>query len=91
MTATREITVRLFGACRDLSTTNPLRLQVPTQATVTEVKKIIADQVGFSTPVSFDSTALIEKSALANSQRVLTGQEVITDSEFSILPPVCGG
>lgn len=78
------LSIQLFGAFREYGDNVSVTLQ--TGAGIEDVKKALADKLGEN------ASTLIDDSALADEQHVLTGNAVFDkDARLAILPPVCGG
>lgn len=85
-----EITLSLYGACRDLHTQSSLRLPMPDSATVADLRQAL--------PAHFPSAdaqrvaALLKASAFASDEALLRDADPLPDDgRVSILPPVSGG
>ena len=79
-----KIIIHHYGAFRKLGDSTPL--DVPAQATVSEVKIALIASLGEQ------HRLLIEDSALANDTDILPDEFILDqDAPLSILPPVCGG
>lgn len=90
MNNSMTLSIRMFGAFRKYHQ-GTLALVLPTGSTTTAVKDAIAAALRQTNP-TFSDSDLIEKSVLADNQRVLTADEEITGTAtLAILPPVCGG
>lgn len=90
MDSTLKLNIRLFGAFRKYHN-GLLTLEVNEGITVSEVKGLIAQKIKDLSP-EFKDQELIDKSALANTQKVLNPFDSLTESDnLAILPPVCGG
>jgi len=85
------ISIHLFGAFRIFLTDTPIVIQVPSGATLADVKNAIGKALVQICP-TFDKYALINESALADETQVLQDDTTFTqDAKLAILPPVCGG
>ncbi len=81
-----EITIHMkfFGAFRKFG--DGLDFCVPVGSTIAAVKAALVQALGGQ------DQPLIEASALANDNCILRDGDVLdSDTELSILPPVCGG
>lgn len=91
----KEIEVRLFGVFRKyVSDSNGVRLQIPEEATVREVKSALATYLAENSPnfKAGEGAMLITDSAIANEERVMNdGDPIHPARTLAILPPVCGG
>ena len=80
---THALTVRLFGAFRELG--NEVTVSVAHGASVKEVKKKLEELLG-------PRAALVRRSALGDESRILSDDATIEkDATLALLPPVCGG
>ena len=83
--------VKLFGCLRKYSPTGSLTLKALSGETVAQIKKRLLTVLTEMKP-DFDDHEIIEVSALAHIQKVLTDdQEIVCSGELAVLPPVCGG
>lgn len=88
---TANVKVLLFGAFRDLSDENPIKLDLPESSTVKDLKTALCARFGAQYP-TFDASTLVTHSAIAGDDAVLTDSDsVVSYRELAILPPVCGG
>lgn len=88
-----QVQVRLFGAFRNLGESE-VTVNLPKNAvSATEMKTLLAAHFQTSpTQGSFNASALVDKSALANDSAVLGDEEMIqAGSRLALLPPVSGG
>lgn len=86
-----KVKVRLFGAFRKYGDGAELELELPQDATLTELRKAFNDTLKSIDP-SFSNAALIEDSAFADETSVLTDSaRLIEGGTLAVLPPVCGG
>ncbi len=84
------LSIRMFGAFRKHHQ-GALLLNIASGSTVSAVKKAIAEKLRQMNP-DFSDDELIDKSVLADNQRILGTDECINGSDtLAILPPVCGG
>ncbi len=85
-----DITLGLYGACRDLHPEPALRLALPDGATVADLRRALPAH--FSAASSAKAHALISASAFATDQALLRDTDPLPeDGQLSILPPVSGG
>lgn len=90
MNNSMTLSIRMFGAFRKYHQ-GTLSLDLPVGSTATHVKETIATTLRQANP-DFGNSDLVEKSVLADNQRVLAADEKITTTTtLAILPPVCGG
>lgn len=90
MNDSMTLSIRMFGAFRKYHP-GILAVNLPAGANASAVKAAIAEALRQTNPAFCDSD-LIEKSVLADNQRILAGDEIIqSTSTLAILPPVCGG
>ncbi len=77
--------VRLFARARDLAGADLLRVELPENATVADLRRrLAADYPALS--------ALLERSALAVENEFAADSQVLSaDAEVALLPPVSGG
>lgn len=94
-----EISVRLFGAFRDLCEAPELSLKLSDGLPSIEIVRaalfeaLLPGQKGARRPLSeSELRALIARSALADEARILKpGDAIAAGARLAILPPVCGG
>jgi molybdopterin converting factor small subunit len=88
-----EVQVRLFGAFRNLGQSEVTVSLPASSVTATEMKTILAQHFGAThREGSFNASALVSKSALANDSAVLGDQDIVAaGSKLALLPPVSGG
>ena len=85
-----HLSIKMFGAFRKYHP-GTLDIQIPPGSKVLTIKSAIGKALHKSNPAFLDDE-LINKSALANNQRVFKDDDCIeASSELAILPPVCGG
>jgi molybdopterin converting factor small subunit len=85
------VTVRLFGAFRDLHGEGDLRLSVPSGTTVAELRGRIAVEMERRRPGT-EVARLLELSVLGDERAVLSDETKLErPSSLALLPPVCGG
>ena len=90
MNAPIALSVRMFGAFKKYHP-ETLSLNLPVGSTAAEVKAAIATALRQSNP-AFGNDDLIDKSVLADNQRILGNDErILASASLAILPPVCGG
>ena len=86
-----NITIQLFGATRDYANSDSIKLTVPNNATIADVRAHMADKLSKEYP-RFNHDGLFDHSVFADETQVLTENAVIEDNAtLTILPPVCGG
>ncbi len=88
-----ELRVRLFGAFRQWAPGGEVKLAAPAGATAAEVRRLLgaALQKGGA---GQGAAALLERSALANENRLLGEDWTVPSAkavDLAVLPPVCGG
>ncbi len=88
----KEISIKLFGAFRKYdSGSGELRFSVPSDANVLCIKQRIVAEIE-KIEQNPQIKTLVSDSVLANNGRILQESDGLTeDTQFSILPPVCGG
>ena len=85
----QEVTIRLFGAYRNLQANENIKIKLSPQMTMLDIKQEL--KAFFSQKESFDQS-LVDESMLANNQEVLSNDSQLGQcKELAILPPVCGG
>lgn len=86
-----EVEIRLFGAFRKFVSSGSIKVQVPSQFTVAQLKEIVKCSLQSHYP-DFTDSNLVYESALATESEVLVEDEIIKDlHHLALLPPVCGG
>jgi|GEM_PF-1948390 len=86
-----EVSVRLFGAFRNVLQDNTLMFLIQEPVTYEQFKELLYLKIKEKIP-TFADLSLIHDSALANGQELLRPGSVISKScEIAVLPPVCGG
>lgn len=87
-----RMTLRLFGAFRNLQSEPELSIEIPTGIkTIGDLRQILAAHLGALTP-GFDAAGLLAKSAIANDREVLQDDASFQASDrLALLPPVSGG
>ena len=86
----KQVNVRFFGAFRSYIPTGESIVTLEHPMSTKEFKNLI--QMHLEKQCGFTNTLLIEESAIANDQRVLTETDLIDGtSMICLLPPVCGG
>ena len=84
------VSIKMFGAFRKYHA-DTLAIDVPIGSLATDIKKMLASKLRQINP-AFNDEELVEKSVLADNQRILSHDEAITTPlSLAILPPVCGG
>jgi sulfur-carrier protein len=84
------VTLNLFGAFREYEASGRVALDVPTAATVADLRRAL--DVHARAHWSGYRPALLEVSAFASESTVLRdGEAVPLDGELAVLPPVSGG
>ena len=90
MTQQHRLSIQLFGAFRRFHEGH-IELDLPAEATAQAVKQALGLALQQINP-DFKDIELLNKSALATAQRVLSDDEAIgAETGLAILPPVCGG
>ena len=90
MNSPRRLSIKLFGAFRRFYE-GPIEIDLPAEGTAKSVKQSLGLALQQINP-DFKDLELLNKSALATVQRVLSDDEVIgAETGLAILPPVCGG
>ena len=80
-----ELTLRLFGVMRDYAVDGVVRLQVEEGASLQEVKEALGAALGVDASI-LDSVAFGDSRAVLGKEARVSG-----DTEWAVLPPVCGG
>lgn len=82
--------IKMFGAFRKYHP-GTLEITVPCGSSAADIKTTLAATLRQQNP-AFNDDELIDKSVLADNQRIIGADEAITTSlALAILPPVCGG
>jgi molybdopterin converting factor small subunit len=90
MNQQHRISIQLFGAFRRFHQGH-IEINLPADSTAQSVKHALGEALQKINP-EFRDIELLNKSALATTQRVLSDEEAIgSEKGFAILPPVCGG
>lgn len=86
----RVISVKLFGAFRNVVPDGKIQIEVHETSTIKELRGLLERAlVGIRS--DFDAR-LISDSAFANEREILSDSEpVVLHKEIAVLPPVCGG
>ena len=85
-----KVEVKLFGAFRDYQAEAFVRLDVPAQAKVADVRSALSAYAGSHWPQC--NPKLLDYSAFASEQAVLRESDPIpADGQMAVLPPVSGG
>ncbi|HEY2785703.1 MAG TPA: molybdopterin converting factor subunit 1 [Fimbriiglobus sp.] len=79
------VTVHLFAAARDLAGTSTVSVDLPTGATVAELRRVLADQVPSLT------TLLARSSVAVNLEFAEDSHPITVEDEIAVIPPVSGG
>lgn len=82
----RQVSVRLFGAFRQGNPQPELAVEVPSNATVADLRQAMHEALD-----SDNARSLLKASAFATDTEVLDDGDVLPEREISVLPPVCGG
>lgn len=86
-TGMRTVDVRLFGAFRQFGSAPTLRVTLPRDATVADLRASVADLLPGD-----NAHSLLLASAFSTDDRMLDDADALpADDEFAVLPPVCGG
>ncbi len=81
------MTIRLFGAFRNLQSEPEITIDPQGASTVGELRTLLAAKFAGA---SFDAVSLLSKSAIANDREVLSDASPLSD-RLALLPPVSGG
>lgn len=85
------LSIRLFGALRQYSETQPMVVTLPKGASLSQLKTALVHLLKTGAP-NFHHEALIDLSAFATDQAILPKDMLFQEScSLSLLPPVCGG
>lgn len=85
-----NISVQLFGAFRRAHS-QPVALSIEKNTKIKEIKSALGNALRELNP-EFNDMDLLNKSVLANNQRIYQDDDMISESAtIAILPPVCGG
>lgn len=86
------MTVKLFGAFRDVVPAGQIHLNTALPVSTKELKIQLAQSFRANPRTNLDLQALLTKSVLATETRVLAAEDLIEVPEtLALLPPVCGG
>ena len=80
--------IRLFGILKSKCGLNILEMEAPAGLMVREFRAYIAkhfSDLGKNMPIEMND------SALADSEWILGEESLVSQSELSLIPPVCGG
>jgi molybdopterin converting factor subunit 1 len=80
-----KIDIRLFARAKDLAGTDRISLDLPEQATVGDLRKLLAETVPALVGLLAHSALAVDND-LAGDDRILK-----STSEVALLPPVSGG
>ena len=85
------VEVRLFGALRRFGDAGIVRVDVPENGSVREIRDLVKQELSRAFPGEFKGE-LVDKAALASEDRVMRSEEKIGAGRMlALLPPVCGG
>ena len=85
-----NISVQLFGAFRRVHS-QPVVLSIEKNTKIKEIKTSLGCALRELNP-AFNDMELLNKSVLANNQKIYQDDDMISESAtIAILPPVCGG
>lgn len=92
MTSDSSMTIRLFGAFRNLHSEPDLKIAIPENArTIGDLRGLLAAHFS-SANAGFDAAGLLSKSAIANDREILLDTASFTNADrLALLPPVSGG
>lgn len=91
MSGTLAIDIQLFGACRLFADDHSIRLEVPQDTRIADLRQILCTTLAARQP-GFDQHKLVQISALADERSILRDDHVLKhNTSLAILPPVCGG
>ncbi|NUN05592.1 MAG: hypothetical protein HUU57_07510 [Bdellovibrio sp.] len=86
-----EIEIRLFGAFRKFVSSGSIKVHIPSQFTVAQLKEIVKCELQRQSSEFTDSN-LVYESAVATESEVLAEDDMVKDlRHLALLPPVCGG
>jgi molybdopterin converting factor small subunit len=90
--ARTRVSLRLFGAFRDIAGGAELTLEVPAGTTVARLRGHVKEALARALPAR-PHDQLVELSALASDSAILPDSHLVAgdDVSLAILPPVCGG
>lgn len=87
---TSETRVCLFGKLKQYAMNQELRVKTHPQMTLTEFRQSVAEELQRRCP-QFPGVSELKSSAVATDRILLEREALGEASEFSLLPPVCGG
>ncbi len=88
---TSKINIKLYGGFREFGNGEAVYFEMNLPATVRDIKLKFAATLEHLSSKKID-VDLLNSSALGNDSEVLSDESIVTDeTEFVILPPVCGG
>jgi molybdopterin converting factor small subunit len=86
-----EIEIRLFGSFRKFISSGSIKVRIPSQITVAQLKEIVNCELQRQSSEFTDSN-LVYESAVATESEVLAEDDMVKDlHRLALLPPVCGG
>lgn len=91
MRETITVTVTMYGSFRTYTGGRPLRLTVPAEATLHDVRLRLEDEIRNRTSKT-SAIALLAASAFADEEQVLRDDMPVSDgASIAVLPPIAGG
>ncbi len=86
-----EITLRLYGAFRDVSEKEALYFEIEPTLSLDAFRSLVAARLEILSPGQ-GTTDLLSKSVFADADDILAADYIFRKSQtLSIIPPVCGG
>ncbi len=86
-----DIEIRLFGAFRKYVSSGSVKVCIPSQFTVAQLKEIVKCELQRQSS-EFTDYNLVYESAVATESEVLAEDDMVKDlRHLALLPPVCGG
>ena len=87
----KKVKVKFFGAFRKYIPQGESDIDIGTDVNAKEFKRILLNYLETNVQ-GFVERTLVEESAIANEDRILTDTDMIDGRTLvAILPPVCGG
>jgi molybdopterin converting factor small subunit len=82
------VTIRLFGAFRDLAAQPEIAVEVPPGAKIADLRLALGRALGGGER----ALSLLSVSAIADAREILDESAALADgASLAVLPPVCGG